>query len=161
MKSIPVGQYEANVDDSDFDSLSKYRWYLMRSKTKHSTRLYAVCDDVGRKRRFMHRIILNPADGLDIDHADGNGLNNCRTNLRVCTRSQNIAHAIKPGHGKSSRFKGVSFHRRDSLFFAQIKYHGRSIHLGCFKKEEDAARAYDKKAKELFGDFAFINLPPI
>ena len=158
MKTIDVGKRKDKVDDEDFGFLSKFKWYLMTSKTKHTVRFYAVCCDRFNKQRFMHRMILSPKDGMDIDHFDGDGLNNCKSNLRICTRSQNIAHAKKPGHGKSSKFKGVSWHTKGHVFMAQIKINQKSIHLGSFTNEEDAARAYDKKAKELFGDFAFVNL---
>lgn len=113
---------------------------------------------------YMHRAILGLTDArMVVDHKNGNGLDNRRENIRPCTHAQNMRNQ-KP-HGKS-KYRGVSFayfQRNGRIngpyICARIKMEGKSQRLGFFKTEEDAARAYDKKAKDLFGEFARLNFP--
>ncbi|MCK5172440.1 MAG: endonuclease, partial [Planctomycetes bacterium] len=86
------------------------------------------------------------------------GLNNRKRNLRVCTAAENN-HNTRGHRGKSSRWKGVNFFTPKKRFRAQIRYKDREYFLGYFRDEAQAGRAYDKKAKELFGDFAYLNFP--
>ena len=120
-------------------------------------------DAQGRHRRKtsvkVHRLIMKPDDGLVVDHIDGNGLNNLRENLRVCTNAENSRNA-RQYKKTASKFKGVS--RADSKskpWKARLKYNYKEVHIGIFKTQEEAARAYDEKAKELFGEFAHLNFP--
>jgi len=103
----------------------------------------------------MHQLLMAPPPGMVVDHIDGNGLNNRRANLRICTPQQNRRNT-RPRH-KTSAFLGVS--RRGDKYAARIKHHGREFHLGLFKDEIEAAKARDRKAKELFGQFAWLNFP--
>ena len=91
-----------------------------------------------------------------IDHIDNDPLNNNIENLRETTRSQNLMNQ-KPRKNKSSKYKGVSWYKRDKIWQAQIKINKKQIHLGRFKLEKDAALAYNKAAIELFGEFACLN----
>lgn len=94
-----------------------------------------------------------------VDHEDRDGLNNTRGNLRVCVvDSFNSANKIKCP-GKSSQFKGVAWIVRDKKWRARAVFDGKTSYLGHFDKEVDAALAYDKEAKRLFGDFALLNFP--
>ncbi len=104
----------------------------------------------------MHRQIMNAPAGLVVDHIDGNGLNNRKSNLRVCTQGQNSLNS-RPRRNCSSRYKGVSFYKRDKIWQAQIFYNFRTINIGRFDDEVEAALAYDRKAEELFGEFAYLN----
>jgi hypothetical protein len=106
----------------------------------------------------MHRQIMQPPKGMLVDHADGNKANNCRLNLRICTRQENQRNTAKHG-GTTSRFKGVSFDRRLRKWGAAIQAGGKRIWLGYFTDEAEAARAYDRAAVELFGEFARLNFP--
>jgi hypothetical protein len=106
----------------------------------------------------MHRQITSAPPGLVVDHINHNGLDNRKDNLRLCTRAQNALNQ-RPRKGTSSRYKGVYWHERDKRFYAQISHKGRRYHLGSYKSEIQAAKAYDKKAKELFGEFAHLNFP--
>jgi len=103
----------------------------------------------------LHRFLIQPQKGLVVDHIDRNKLNNCKANLRNCTRSENLAN-LAPYRGKS-RFKGVSFSKTSKKWQAYIGHKGKLLHLGYFEKETDAALAYNEKAKELFGQYAFLN----
>lgn len=105
------------------------------------------------KTRVLHRFILQPQKGFVVDHIDGDRLNNCRGNLRECTQSQNNANVRK----YKNKYKGVCFNKREQKFKAQIMHEGKYHWLGYFETEEAAARAYNEKAKELFGEFAYLN----
>lgn len=122
-------------------------WYAYRAEKKH-----------GRQTNiYMHRQITKAATGTEVDHWDGNGLNNCRYNLRVCTTSQNQCNRKKSAN-KTSQFKGVSWHKRAGKYRAYIKLHGKTISLGYYEDESQAARAYNIKAHELFGQYARLNI---
>jgi hypothetical protein len=140
----------ATVDAADYKKLSKYKWYAKR----HGRTIYAVCRDRGRVV-FMHRMILRPRKGYLVDHIDGNGLNNRRCNLRVCTPAQTRANA-RPRAG-SSRFIGVC--RKGDKWEASITYRGEYFYLGRFDDEVEAAKARDRKAYELNGAHAYLNRP--
>jgi hypothetical protein len=150
IRRIPLGcgKY-ALVDAADYEWLNQWRW--------HSINGYAVRCERG-KRIFMHRAIMRAPKGKIVDHGDGNRCNNYRTNLRICTRQDNVHNAAKRA-GSSSRYKGVSFCRRPGKWHAQIKFKGHSIHLGYFGDEAEAARAYDRAAVERFGVFARPSFP--
>lgn len=143
--SIPVGAGKfAIVDPADADLVSRHNW-------NHTTR-YATTWLDGRLV-LMHRLLMSPPDGMVVDHKDGDGLNNQRYNLRICSHQQNMCNRVNTI--RTSRFKGVHF-RRDA-WHAQISVNGEKIKLGCFTSEVKAARAYDRAAKELHGEFAKTN----
>lgn len=151
------------VDDSDFEYLSKFSWYLVKTvPTDYHNRFrlhnYAYRPGmVNGKRRAvrMHREILGCAhgDGICVDHIDGNGLNNQKSNLRKCSNAENSSYRLGNGCKKQSRYKGVGWHKYNRLFRAYIK----SETIGYFDDEVSAAKAYNKRAVELFGEFALLN----
>lgn len=142
----------ATVDSEDHGSLCRFNW----SAVKGGRTFYAVRYE-GRKQIFMHRQITDAPGNLVVDHVDHNGLNNCKNNLRVCTRAQNGLNQ-RTRKNKTSKYKGVYYHKRDKRYCAQISYKGKRYYLGTFKNELDAAMAYDEAARELFGEFAFTGL---
>jgi hypothetical protein len=156
MKSIPLSRGLVTlVDDEDLDWLCAFRWHASCNK-QYS---YAVRNlRLGESgTTFMHRMILDVPVGLWVDHADRNGLNNQRLNLRIATRSTNAANSKPRPH--SSRFKGVGWHGLIGLWRARIQVDGNSRYLGAFDREIDAALAYDIAARETFGPFANLNFP--
>ena len=148
MKEIELTQGKvALVDDEDYECLARHEWRTL----KNCNRYYAA-----RSRSIlMHRVIMNAQKGQEIDHKDGNGLDNRRTNLRFCTRSQNNQNRRKTWG--SSQYKGVSWWKRDNEWEVSIKHNKKQYHLGHYKDEIHAAKVYDAKAKELFGEFAYLN----
>jgi hypothetical protein len=105
----------------------------------------------------MHRQITGAAAGLVVDHIDNDGLNNRRSNLRICTIKQNSRNSRSPGG--ASRYKGVSRDKRHKKWRVKIICNGKRISVGYFANEIKAALAYDEHAKELFGEYAYLNFP--
>jgi hypothetical protein len=153
-KLLPLTQDKfAIVDAADFPHLSRYNWCVVKTDNTCYAARYRK-----RKQTFMHRLITSAPSHLVVDHINHNGLDNRKDNLRLCTRAQNALNQ-RPRKGTSSKYKGVYWHERDKRFYAQISHKGRRFHLGSFKSEIAAAHAYDKKALELFGEFAYLNFP--
>jgi len=161
MKRIPLTQGKfALVDDEDYDFLSKLKWNTNR---KPDGTCYAV---YGRRAKTktphlkMHIQITKHhnthIEGMFVDHINGNGLDNRKSNLRVCTPRQNSYNA-KISKNNKSGFKGVSWFRRDKKWRAYIAVGGSQIHLGYFINKTEAALAYNKAAEKYFGKFAKTN----
>lgn len=159
MKEILLTQNKVTlVDDEDYELLNLYKWYARKSNKS----IYAARGQWDGKRQhiiFIHRIIMNLDLGniLHVDHIDGNGLNNQRNNLRIANKQQNSMNQ-RPQKGKTSKYKGVRWNKINKNWNSQIVINDKAFYLGCFENEIDAAKAYDKKAKELFGEFANLNL---
>lgn len=158
-QKVPVGKNGlfALVDDEDYALVSQYEWRV-------STDGYAVHNyrEGGKnKALLMHRLILGLGPGdLDVDHANHDGLDNRRPNLRVATDSQNRRNSRKQRRGTaSSRYKGVSWKRANQRWCASIRVQGKGISLGYFDAETDAARTYDAAAAHFYGEFACLNFP--
>lgn len=145
----------ALVDAADYDELSPYSWHICVGK-----RVWYAAAWIDGVRVKMHRLVMGAPPGLCVDHIDHNGLNNTRRNLRLCTKAENCRNA-RPWKNGGSKYKGVSWHKGTRKFRAKIGYERKCKWLGVFEKEEDAARAYDKKAKELFEEFAYLNFPDV
>lgn len=104
---------------------------------------------------YLHRVIMNAPPGVQVDHINGDTLDNRRCNLRLCTHKEN-GHNRKL-QGGTSKFKGVTWHKRDRKWQAGIRHNGKQIHLGYFNDDVEAARAYDRAARKYFGEFARVN----
>ena len=151
MKRIPLTNSNQTtlIDDEDVFVVSKHRWYLLKTTSGH-----CYVRSCGSNKIFLHRYLLGLKNGDKriVDHRDFNPLNNQKSNLRICTTRQNNQHTRPRPH--SSKYKGVS---HINHWVANITHNSKMIHLGIFKSEKEAARAYNKKAKELFGEFAVLN----
>ena len=192
-----MSDHEAIVDDEDYErvveAVKTYnstgalrkgtgKWYA--HKTCAGSGYYAFDGD---HRKSMHRVIMDPPKGMDIDHINGDTLDNRKENLRICTRSQN-AQNKKLRRDSASGYKGVHEQKKPikrkyvSKKTGKVTYYyympkkrfqayvgdpdwrkkglkNNHIKLGYYATAEQAARAYDKKAKELFGEFAYLNFP--
>lgn len=157
MKTIPLTQGKfAIVDDEDYEWLNQWKWCADKiGKTYYAVR--TINHKLGKQMILMHRQILRltKGDGKLTDHRNHNGLNNRKCNLRICTHNQNHQNRRKPR--TLNRYKGVSWHKPSKRWCAHIIHNKKYIHLGYFDNEIKAAKTYDKKAKELFGEFACLN----
>lgn len=159
MKQIPLSQGKfALVDDEDYEFLMQWKWYTYWSwNTFYVARNSSIKG--GKKKCFLkiHRVILNVSDSnLYVDHIDGNGLNNQKSNLRVCTNSENSRNRGAQANNKSG-FKGVCWYAKGSKWHAQITVNKNNVHIGYFDIKEDAAHAYNEAAKKYHGEFAKMN----
>ncbi len=158
MKEIQLTQgYFTQVDDDDFEWLSQWGW----NANVNRGRVYAVRNirDEGGKyvTIYMHRQIMGVSDRLVlVDHHRGNGLNNTRENLRVCTYKQNLMNRGGVPN-TTSRFKGVSWDKVYKKWVASISINGKRTHFGRHDNEEDCARVFNQQAKKYHGEFAQYN----
>ena len=152
MREIQLSQKQvALIDDEDFHKVSQYSWCALAAR--HG-KFYAWHKDKFRSF-LMHRYIVNAPSGIQVDHVNGNTLDNRKENLRFVTDSQN--HANLQRTSAYSGFKGVHIDRRTGKFRANIGYKNRILYIGTYNTAEEAARAYDLYAIDLFGEFAFLN----
>lgn len=158
ISSEKYGDHTVLIDDEDHELVSKYRWHLKPSKGKHSPRVRtSISGD--QTTLMMHRLImgLSKYDDLQVDHINGNGMDNRKCNLRTCTGSQNNANRKHLATGKTSKYRGVSLSKTDGKYTATIGYRGWTQGLGRFDTEEEAALAYNTAAIETYGEFASLN----
>lgn len=151
-KLIPLTQGEfAKVDNEDFERVKDINWSVDVRKTVS----YAYNSEFG----YMHRYIMNALKGLEVDHINHYGLDNRKSNLRLATPSQNKSNIRK----SSVKLRGVQHLRDLNKWVASIKNNNINIYLGRFLTEEEAGRAYDEKAIELKGEFAYetLNFPEL
>ena len=174
IESAVHGTHTVLYDEEDREIIEGYKWQIRKK-----SQTYYVCAKVygpdkdewyisptsgkrQRKRKTirMHRLITKCPKGLQVDHINHNGLDNRRKNLRICNNVQNQWNRRK-GNNNNSGFKGVSIEsrRKTKKYRVQIGYMGKTRHLGYFESPVEAAKIYDAKAKELFGEFANLNFP--
>jgi hypothetical protein len=178
IESKKHGAHTVLLDKEDWDKVSQYKWFLNRA---HTGKLYVRANidhpDGGTLMRkiggkeyeckkqttiALHQIIANTPKGMYTDHKNGDTLDNRKENLRICTNAQNCWNRGK-NKNNSHGYKGIKFdgRRRLAPWQAYIGYHGKRIYIGNYATAEEAARAYDKKAIELYGEYAVLNFPTL
>lgn len=157
-KGKHAGKYETFISDEDAD-LAELRWQIA-IRTNNNTFYVMRKNDKKFNYMTLHRIILERMVGREllekeefVDHIDGNGLNNQRSNLRIATPAQNAANSQIPKNNKSG-YKGVHWRDDRNGYVAQIGFNRKRLWIGVFATAEEAYAAYCDKAKELFGEFA-------
>jgi|SRR5690606_5995401 len=152
-KEIPLTQGKvAIVDDEDFEWLSRYRW-AYNKRLGYAQR--SIRKDGKLASLAMHRAIMQPPPGMQVDHINGDRLDNRRCNLRIVTNQQNSFN--RQPQKATSQYKGVGWYKPYQKWRAKIKINGKTKHLGYFDDEKEAALAYDRAARELFGEYAKTN----
>jgi len=159
MKKIKLTQGRfAIVDDEDYEIFSSFNWYT--SSSGYAIRMSLKSEHKSNKRKtiILHRIIVKCPEGKEVDHINGDRLDNRRTNLRVCSHQQNTRNVRMP-FTNTTGYKGVTSNNSCKVnpWAAKIWCNERLIYLGGYPTKEEAALAYNKKAKELFGEFALLN----
>lgn len=163
--------YYTYIDDEDYDLIKELlsedraspdKWQLTYN-TKDAKRVYYASKTIGGrngKKWRLHRLVMHlrgiDIEGKEIDHKDGDGLNNRFSNLRIATSSQNKTSRPVRSDSKSG-FKGVEFQKKNNNWCAYIVYDGKKRHLGVYKTPEDAALAYNRAAIEQWGEYAWTN----
>jgi len=159
MKFIETGRTRSDaqrkvlvmVDDCDYEFLNQYYWQVDK------TNAVATHKNGDKNRTLIHRLIMAAPSHLEIDHIDGNRLNNQRSNLRLCNSSQNKCNR-GPRKDNKSGYKGVSWHKQRNKWTVRIKSpYGKYLSLGLYHNIKEAALAYNKAAIKYHGEFAFIN----
>lgn len=153
MYMIPLTRNQvAIVDDADYALVAPYRWHCMAKG--YAARRLRVCE--GSAIVLMHRIIMQAPTDLQIDHINGNKLDNRRSNLRLVTNQQNRFNQ-RPRKDNKTGYKGVCWNRRVGKFCAQIHHNHTNMLIGHYSTAIEAAHAYNRKAAELFGEYAYLN----
>lgn len=156
---IPLTQDRFAIVDADkYEWLNQWKWCALKSKNSYRA-IRAIKKNGKWTTCYMSRFILNAPDNLQVDHKNHNILDNRESNLRLCDQTQNNANQLIKAGGKS-QYKGVSWdktRKRKKRWVGEIKCYGKKIRLGHFLTEIEAAKAYDAKAVELFGEFAYTN----
>ncbi len=153
--NLTQGKY-AIVDVEDYESLNSVKWHAVEN---YNTWYAYRSERINGKNRSiqMHRKIINPPEDKIVDHVNHNGLDNRKANLRLVSHEQNVWNNRKQKRINSSQYKGVT--KKSSKWEVCIRHKGKYVYLGRFDDEQAAARAYDAKAKELFGEYACLNFP--
>jgi len=167
IESKKYGNHTVLIDEEDWEKVSQYNWHLRYNRGV----FYAITNiphpDGGflgstrAKRRStlqIHRLIVDVPQGLVVDHKNHNGLDNRKSNLRVCTPAEN-ARNRRLAKKTASGYKGVRRNGSDNCWQARIRIGKKLRNIGCFATAEEAALAYDAKALELFGEYAHLNFP--
>jgi len=159
MKEIKLTQGQVTiVDDDDYERIINFKpkWYAQKL-IDYDDAFYARAR-IKDKKIFMHRFIMGVTDSkIHVDHINHNTLDNRKENLRVCNHFQNGRNR-KISKNNTTGYKGVvCFSYNKTKFIAQIKYQNKQKRIGKFNTAKEAAIAYNEKAKELFGEFAYLN----
>lgn len=153
MKKIQLSNSDlyVQVDDEDYELVKDVSWRLVAKR--YASGRHSSWDNT----RLMHRVIMKPSKLLDIDHINGDGLNNQRSNLRVVTHSENAANRAHKNVNNKSGFRGVHWCNTQHKWRAKINIDGKRVSLKYWDTATDAAKAYNQAAIKRYGDMARLN----
>lgn len=143
-------KFTAFIDDEDFDKVNQYNWHYWSD----GKRIEYARGTVNGKEIYMHNFILGIKG---VDHINHNGLDNQKHNLRITNHHQNMMNQ-RPPNGKTSPYKGVSWNKERKKWEGKIMFNKKNTFIGYFSDEKTAAIAYNAKAQELFGEYAYLNV---
>jgi hypothetical protein len=159
-KEIPLTKgYVTIVDEADYDWLNQWNWHVTTNRHHAYAARWITPITNPKIGQRMHRIITGVPVGLEVDHIDGDGLNNRRDNLRICTKNENQWN--RRTIIGVSKYHGVGWKSGSKKWRARIQSHNNQINLGYFSSEIEAAKAYNEAAKVLHGEFAYLNIIPV
>lgn len=150
----------AKVDPADYKRLRGYEWLAKKGgKSFYARRRVASGEKRKNRLTYMHQDVIQVPEGMVIDHINHDGMDNRSANLRAATYSQNMYHRRKRSGATHSKYKGIHLDKTRRKWHASITFAKKKIHLGYFRSEIDAARAYDRAARKYHGEFASLNFP--
>lgn len=156
MKKIKLtqGKYTI-VDNIDFEWVNSFKWYAKKQGEKSKVARNITNKKGTQDTVLLHRIIMKCPKGMEVDHIDGDPLNNQRKNLRLCTKKQNRQNK---GFSKNNQsgYKGVTLHR--NVYEVYVRKNNRHTFVGSHKNKHEAAKIYNKEAKKVFGKFSKLNI---
>lgn len=158
---LTKGRKSTLVDADVYCRVSHLTWSEHIAKRIYSYAVHFAWDRSRHPRKLvktkLHRLIMDAPDGLMVDHENGDTLDNRRENLRLATHAQNNRNVVYKKVGAASKYKGVKYHKLQGNWFARIGLNGRSISLGYYETDKEAAEAYDLAAIKYHGEFARTN----
>lgn len=146
----------AIVDETDAAAVQQYKWHASKTSDGHYYARGYVQQSGKWVKVYMHRYLTGAAKGVDVDHKNGNALDNRRINLRVCTHADNQRNQRRNSKNTTG-YKGVSFDKARGKYIASIQVLGTQIHLGRFSTAEEASKAYEEAASRYHGEFAYAH----
>lgn len=149
------GVHNVLIDSEDYELISKYKWHVHKWRYVFYVQAWTNINGKG-KTLLMHKLILGAKRKEIVDHIDGNGLNNQKTNLRICTNTQNCWNQ-RIAKNNTTGFKGVTFVKATKRYRARIRVNSKLILVGDFKTAQEAGEAYNWAALNHYGDFARLN----
>lgn len=157
MKKLPLSQGKfALVDDQDYRNLSKWKWTFQPPCYAKRVVFFGRNQKPQSKSILLHRVIMNPQKGTVVDHIDGNGLNNQRSNLRIATHAQNHQNTGIMSTNTSG-YKNISWSKQHNKWRVRFMANKKEIHIGRFDRIGDAVKAYNKAVSKYHGEFAILN----
>lgn len=161
INSKKYGTQYVLIDEVDKAIVEKYKWFVAVNKTNR--KMYVKGYLRGRHEDgyiYLHRLLLTPEPNMQVDHINGDPLDNRHSNLRICTCQQNTCNQSKRCDNTSG-YKGVTWNKKNKKWHSQIWANGTNIHLGYFENKHQAALMYDMHANDLHGEFAMLNFEHI
>lgn len=147
--------YKVLIDEEDYEKVMRFSWFV--DKTNLNQGLIYFCHGTTSEKMRLHRYILGciKNDKNEVDHKNGNTLDNRKQNLRVCSHSQNSKNAKRSKNNKTG-YKGVSWHKRDCCYQARIGVNMKRVHLGYYNTPEEAYAAYCEASKKYHGEYGRV-----